>query len=102
MTDTSQDIINYYTPMLRDANNEILCVQCKYDGLIPDGDQNYLDRLQSDASYYSVQIQKAENDLLKLRMSKLIDAVVESRVEATVVTGDAYMLALELKAEIES
>jgi len=102
MSDTPQDIINHYTPKLQDTDNQILGIECKYDGLIPDGDQNYLNRLRSDAGFYAVQIQKAQNDLLKSRISKLIDAVIESRGENAVVDGEAYMLALELKVGIES
>jgi len=102
MSDTPQDIINHYTPKLQDTDNQILGIECKYDGLIPDGDQNYLNRLRSDAGFYAVQIQKAQNDLLKSRMLKIVDAVIESRGENAVVDGEAYMLALELKVGIES
>ena len=102
MNETPQDIIKYYTPKLQDTENQILGIECKYDGLIPDGDQNYLNRLRSDAGFYAVRIQKAENDLLRTRISKLIDAVIKSRGENAVVDSGAYMLALELKVGIES
>jgi len=90
------EVLEIATSRVSRYDDKILGIKCMYDGVIPEGAQRQLDRLQSNRSHWQMHADDARLSITKSAIKDLTDEIMACRASNSVPSSEAYYKAIEV------